>query len=281
MPMLTLRDWLDQFSILRAGEVSLRTDQNFDATFAYLREKLGEDRDIRKIKPADADDWRVWLRARGLSESTVCSHIRRAKVLFERACLRELIPRNPFDKLPSTDPAPTKDWYKLTEDEVSRLIDACPTNEWKRLVGLCAYAGLRRGEALRLLHSDIDLARRRLYVRPSGPYETTKERGRHCLLECVLSDLMATGDKSAFVVGSLARMEVSTVFKGMVGIQKRAGIIFAHPFHTLRKWRASSWREQYPEFVVDGWLGHSASVARKHYVTIGEQYYGVPVTSSI
>lgn len=271
--MLTLRDWLDQFSILRAGEVSLRTDQNFDATFAYLREKLGEDQDIRKIKPADADDWRVWLRARGLSESTVCSHIRRAKVLFERACLRELIPRNPFDKLPSTDPAPTKDWYKLTEAEVSHLIQACPSDDWKRLVGLCAYAGLRRGEALRLLYGDLDISRRRLYVRPSGPYETTKERARHCLLECVLSDLMATGDQSGFVVGSLARMEVSTVFKGMVGIQKRAGVVFESPFHALRKFRATHWRQVYPEFVVDAWMGHSASVAKRFYVSIPESYY--------
>jgi len=41
-------------------------------------------------------------------------------------------------------------------EELDKLLDACHNVGWKMLIALCRIAGLRRGEALRLLWSDIN-----------------------------------------------------------------------------------------------------------------------------
>ena len=41
---------------------------------------------------------------------------------------------------------------------------------------------------------------------------------------------------------------------------------YSKPFHTLRKYCESEWMAQHPIMDVVAWMGHSPTVAAKHYV---------------
>jgi integrase len=54
------------------------------------------------------------------------------------------------------------EWYEV--DEAHRLVKHTP-KQWRALIGLAVYAGLRQGEILAIRWSDVDWAHNRVYVR--------------------------------------------------------------------------------------------------------------------
>ena len=60
--------------------------------------------------------------------------------------------------------APKKDVEVHSEEELTKLLNACPTDDWRTLVLLGAEAGLRREEINNLRWSDVDTKDGMLYV---------------------------------------------------------------------------------------------------------------------
>lgn len=285
-----LREWLEHHCELHAGTVGDRTAANYRTTYDLLSAAWGSHKRLSSVSPADADDWVMSLRRGGRTEETVCSHVRRAKGIFARAKLRGLIGANPFDGQNSTAPEPIQDWAQLTAENIAAIVAACPSPEWERLVGLCAYAGLRRGEATRVTYGDIDVEKRRLRVVPPSRHVTTKQRPREVLLVDEMLALLAEEARPEELVIGAMHTSGPYLHNHMVGWDMRPtldhpymhhpGIIalaqvepFCKPFHTLRKWRAETWADQYPEWVAAAWLGHSIRISRKHYKRVPERYY--------
>lgn len=264
----TLAEWLDRFDALIA-RLNVRTQQNYSATGDYLIESFGADRQLWQVTPAMADDWRAWLQRRGLADYTVASHVLRARTIFGRACKRAELTGNPFAYVDATAPPPVRPPLTLTEPDIDRLIQACPNAPWRALVGLCALAGLRRGEALRLDWEAVRLSEGRLEVRPERI--TTKQRPRTVKIEPALGSLLGG---LGYLDGLVAPIEDRGLHRAMGRIVRTAGLEpFEGPFQSLRRWRATTWRRLYPESVVDSWMGHTLAVARVHYVTVEESYY--------
>jgi len=60
----------------------------------------------------------------------------------------------------------------------------------------------------------------------------------------------------------------------MRAIVKRAGMKpWSDVFQTLRRSCATEWKESYPAFAVDAWLGHSGRVSEKHYLMIPDELW--------
>src|SRR5262249_24498006 len=117
-----------------------------------------------------------------------------------------------------------------------------------------------------------DYDRRRLII-PSQKV-TSKSKHREVLLEERLASILkeAQPESTSEFVVNLARSNIEQRMYRIVDEAKLQR--WEKPFHTLRKWRATSWRARYPEHVVDAWLGHSLKVAREHYVAVEQSYYG-------
>lgn len=264
----TLSQWLEVYQEQRT-DLGERTKMLHEATGAYLLQCMGDVR-LDKITRADAAAWRSWLvRDRLLGEQTVCAHCRNAKVIFRHAVDQELMPANPFDRLRGTPPAMELEFRSLTDTEVWQLLESIQDPDWKRLMGLCALAGLRRGEALRLRWRDVGVNKLRVVA---GGAVTTKARGRDVRLEPALATLLGCpGEPDAPV----CRLPAATDWhRKALDLIVAAGLApWPKPYHTLRKNRATSWRELYPEHVVDAWMGHSLAVARRHYAAVPESAY--------
>lgn len=267
--MVTLKEWLDKFTELRLHEVSDATQTLHDSTHRHLLKCLGGSTPIEDITPAQADDFKAWLlNTKGVSLTTACSHVSKAKVAFERAVSRGMIPRNPFSGVSATPPTPVERAVDLTHAQVRAILSACPNRSWRHLVGLCALAGLRRGEALRLRQEDVDRGSRKIHVIPEGGFETSKARARVVYLEPELDALL---DHEP---GPLVVLSLSNLHRDMAAIVKAAGVpAYPKPFHALRAWRATTWREKFEEYQVDAMLGHSLAVARRHYVKLPDSFF--------
>lgn len=103
---------------------------------------LGKDRDIAGLTVGNASEFESFGRKRGFSEAHQRTHNRYAKQLFAFAVDHEWISTNPFRKLKSSSLAATSRHY-VTPEDTAKLLAACPGTQWKLLIGLARYAGLR------------------------------------------------------------------------------------------------------------------------------------------
>ncbi|HUX01253.1 MAG TPA: site-specific integrase [Phycisphaerae bacterium] len=273
----TLAEWETDY-------FDLRTDLGDGAkglhrkTFEYLKARFGGDKRLDQISRLDAADWRAWLSRQGITETTVCGHARNAKQIGKYAMRADLIIENPFDWLKGTAPAPSKDFHQVTDLEVQAVLGACPRAAWKALIGLCYYAGLRRGEALRMEWRDVLWADRRLVVRAAGGVETTKARRREVRIEPELEKILLDAYDDGGNVGGVVIPQGGGLGHGphrwMLRMIEAAGLKpWKAPYQTLRRARDMEWKKKYPAYVVNAWMGHSEAVSNRHYLAVPEQYY--------
>lgn len=297
----TLKDWGERYPALIEPDVADATVEAATIALKYLADAYGKDTRIDRVSREMADDWRTWLmtptaddarlgvrtvKGKGLAPATAAGHVRYVKAAYKRALHRGLVAINPFDGVTSTPPHVEHDWADISEAQVEAMVAACPTPQWKALIGLCAWAGLRRGEAMALTRADIKWEARKLVVRNIKTGSRTGRFSREVYLEPKLERLLLDVSE-AITEDRIANVGDNNLHRTMLGYRDRKqgkcykGILeaagvprYRKPFHTLRKNRATTWRAAYPEHVVDAWLGHGPEVAREHYAKVPESYYG-------
>lgn len=260
----TLGQWRDKYLSLRRDELSDGTTYLHTLTFRYLVERFGEGARLDKISRLAAAEWAAEL---GLQEQSRCLHVRNAKVLFSWAVDAGLLAANPFARVNGTPAAMDKAWAHIGDAEMSKILAACPNDAWRRLFALCRWAGLRRGEAMRLSWGDVNFEAHTLTVRADK--ETTKARTRTVplvprLYSMLLSGHNEAGTDSSGPTDGVHGHNISHLADGIVA---KAGLAeYAKPLHTLRKNCETEWMQNHPVLDVAAWLGHSPAVAAKHYV---------------
>jgi len=307
--------WCEQYKRLRTN-LSSETMKLVDQTTRYLQEYFKLDPPIDRIARVDAAEWRAALHrgelhranvypkpdelakpatrarkyrqhvdaARPLSEATVAKHVRTAKRMFREAGpdgLR-LIPADPFKPLSGKAPDIDKSWSTVTPVDMTKILAECPNWSWKMLFALCRYAGLRRGECLRLQWQDVIWAENKLIVN-ARVKRGTKKRTRVCPIEPARlpTGLLALLQEAhaAAAPGSThvcPGIDKSTTSQHAKRILQRAGKVYGDPFHTLRRNREMELAAVYPMHVFAEWQGHSPEVAQKYYLRVDESLYDPP-----
>jgi integrase len=274
----TLGAWWDTYRDMRRGDLADETLDLHTRTYRYLTERIPATRRLDSITRLEAGQWRAWLLdpdGRGLGEQSVCQHVRNAKRLFSCAVQHGVLFASPFDHLAGTAPDPDRgDDPDITPEQIGAIIDAAPTPQWRALIALCAYAGLRKSEALRFTRSDIQWDRLRIVVRPRTRRTTTKQRRREVRLEGELARVLL-GVVEQIDDEKIADVGASSQYRRLDRIFEDAGVPrWDEPLQALRRWRDRTWKLTWPGYVVDAWLGHSAQVSAKYYLSVPEDCYG-------
>lgn len=259
----TLAQWQAKYTQLRENELAEGTMYLHSLTFKYLAEHFGEDARIDRINEMGAAEWSTGL---GLKEQSRCLHIRNAKTIFTLAVKLKLVRSNPFGQLDGTPADVDKEWAEINRANMQAIFDKCPNDGWRMLFALCRWAGLRRGEAMRVKWEDIDWDTHMLTV--TAAKTTTKAKRRRVPLSVELYTMLLTGHTQAGdgSVGPTDDVSEANLAHAADKIIKDAGLPeYAKPFHTLRKNCETEWMSKYPVLDVAGWLGHSPTVAAKHY----------------
>jgi len=239
-----------------------------------LIEYFGSSKKLRDITVADAKRWRIWLATQSnkrdkkrstLAEATVGKRVQRAKQFFREAVEREYCDANPFEKLRSGSPANPDRQFFVTQEMINQCIQNAPCGDWRTIVALARYGGLRcPSEVLKLRWSDVDLPGGKMMI------DSPKTGLRVCpIFEELRPHLEAAWDEAPdgaeFVINRYrsANQNLRTTFERII---KLGGLKpWPRLFHNLRASRETELMARWPAADVAAWIGHSVPIAMKHY----------------
>jgi integrase len=273
----TLGEFLATYIASRAI-LKPNTQRNYETTRRHLVDHFGDERQLSSITPGDADEIREALRRR-LSAATVSREIKRARQFFRAALRKRLIDENPFSDLPT--PAQVNDdrEFNVKPEIVAKVLEACPDSQWRLIVALSRYGGLRcPSEHLSLTWGDIDWEHDRITVRsPKTEHHTGGGSRVIPMFPELRPHLEAAFDEAEagteFVI-TRYRDTNSNLRTQLLRILRRAGVQpWPKLFHNMRATRQTELTAQFPLHVVCDWLGNSAPIADKHYLQVTDQHY--------
>ncbi len=249
------------------------TLRNYETTKKLLLEHLGKDRPVRSIHAGHAKDYREWLVGK-YAPATVSREIKRARQFFEYAKDCRLIDDNPFAKVKAGSQKNTKRKAFVGKDAIERVLAACSDNDWRLVLVLARYAGLRiPSELERLTWSDVDWHGLRFTIRvPKKEHLDGHETRVVPIFPEIEPYLRQAFDEapegSVYVLPRRFHSE-GYVYAGVLRAVERASLT-AWPklLVNLRASRETELMVEYPEHVVHAWLGNSKEVAADHYLMV-------------
>lgn len=168
-------EWLRRKERAKSSKATLaRYKGHSDAFLAWL----GPDRctkPLESVTGLDARKWRESLQDAGRAGKTVLAYMKDAGAIYRSAITEGLITHNPFSSLEAIDTSDSQERKPFTPGEVADLMTHAPDAEWRGLILVAAFTGLRLGDAARLSWSSVDLEAKRITLIPSKTKKKKRE----------------------------------------------------------------------------------------------------------
>lgn len=273
------------------GYVKARDDVKATTAITYAQARrhlvtfFGPDKPLRDITEGDAELWRLHLIREGLADASVRKFSGIAKQFFRMAVKRKLVPSNPFTELKSSAKGNEKRQYFVSLEDTQKVIEACPDSQWRLIVALCRYGGVRcPSEVLPLTWGDVHWDQSRITIH--SPKTEHHEGGESRLIPLFpellpyLQEVYDEAVENAVVNGGAVpgtdhlitryRQKNGNLRTQFARIIRRAGLKpWDKPFQNLRSTRETELvNAGWPEHVVCAWIGNSKVVARRHYLQL-------------
>ena len=247
------------------------------------------------VTAGDADDFARWMMTEGrsaeqvktkgstLAPATCGKRLQLASTIFADARKRRLIAENPFADVRKPGSTNSDRLVYVPAETIQRLIDLEPNQEWRLLLVLARFLGLRTpSEPFSLRWDCVDWERRRLKVISPKTERTGKGfRWVPILPEVMihLETVFANAPEGAVYVLDGLRKRDSVVAAdrgdwGAVNLRtrlekkiKRAGIEqWPRLWHALRASAETDLAARFPLHTVTAWIGHTPQIAERHYL---------------
>ena len=282
----TLGPFLDRYMAGRA-DLKASTRIALGQTVRYLTEFFGPDKPLRDIRPGDADEWRLFLIAKGLADNTVRRRSGAAKQFFKAAVRKGLVGASPFADLKAAVLGnPAREFF-VTRQTAAKVLDACPDAEWRLIFALSRYGGLRcPSEHLGLRWEDIDWAGGRFTVHsPKTEHHPGQESRQVPLFPELLPHLQEVFERAEpgteYVI-TRYRHSNANLSTQLCRILRRAGLApWPKLYQNLRATRQTELADHFPMHVVCAWLGNSQPVAMKHYLQVTDDHFRQAVQNPV
>jgi integrase len=274
---VTLGDLLDRFE--HTSAVKPTTWAAYKQATESLRGHFGGDTPLAGITPADADDWRKAIAESKIAPATVAKRVHVAKGVFRKAVKWGLIASSPFADLRAGSQCNPERSYYVTRESIEAILAACPDDQWRAIIALSRYAGLRcPSEVVGLRWGDVNWERGRLTVLSPK----TAGHDGHAVrvvpiapeLRPILLTLFERAEPGSEAVVPRLRdpgVNLRTMFHKII---TRAGEKpWPRLYHNMRASCATDWCERFPNHVVAGWLGHSPLIAAQHYLQTRDAHF--------
>jgi len=267
----SLGPFIDSYKAVRS-DVGRGTQLTYQRARCHLVEFFGEDRDLRDITEGDAVAWRAWMvSTRGLAENTAAKSAANARLFMKHALQSRRIESNPFANLQSTVHG-NRDRQRFIEAAtIAQVVDACPDHEWRLMIMLARYLGLRvPSELLALRWSDVDWERRRITVHASKTKRSASGGVRVVPLFPQVEPYMVEAFEQAepgseFIIARYRNSKVNLRTQ-FIRIIERAGVKpWPKLWQNLRATRATELVRTEPDHVVNAFMGHTTKCAHEHY----------------
>jgi len=175
----------------------------------------------------------------------------------------------------------------VTREQIGAVLEACPDAEWRLLVALARYGGLRvPSEALALKWEDIDWSRDRFRV-PSP--KTEHHEGKDHRWVPIFPELLPSlrdarelalpGDPYCITRYRDPKVNLRTQFQRII---RRAGVEpWAKLWQNLRSTRQTELADLFPAHVTSAWIGNSVVIAKEHYLQVTDEHFEKALHSAL
>ena len=266
-------------------DVSQSTRDKYAQSRRFLIEFFTEDKLVANINASDAKKWKRWLDAyelqnptRTIAPSTVSKHTKRAKTMFQEAVDARLIDASPFEGLKAGAEVNRARDYFVDHDTADKVLDACPDSIWRLIFAFARFGGMRRCEFLTIAWSDVQWDQSKLRI------DSPKTGLRFAPIYPELLPFLeqAFDEAESGQVRCIERYASgANLGTQMNRIIERAGLkSWEKTFQNLRASRRTELEEQFPNHVVNSWMGHSAKVAEKSYLQVTPSHWRAGASES-
>lgn len=240
---------------------------------AALLTYFDADRDVATISEADAETWRAKLKEQGYASATISRTVLYARQVFRWAMRRGKAACNPFANLKAGAQVNVARSVFIDRAIIAKVIDAAPDAEWRLLIALSRFGGLRvPSEALALRWADIDWEHNRMTVRsPKTEHHEGKGERMVPLFPEIREHLQAVFDAAPEgTVNVIGRYrEGANLNPHFRRIIKRAGLTpWDRTWHNLRASRQTELAASFPLATVCAWIGNTKAIAAGHYLQV-------------
>jgi integrase len=273
-----LGDFLDRYRADRA-DVDEATRIHYRTVGRRLLAFFGPTRLLNEVSPGDADRFADHLRgAAGYAQATAAKTIKTARQIFRRAVRLKVIAENPFDGIKAGSEQNRGRSFFVTAEATRKVLDACPDHEWRLLVALARYGGLRTpSEVLALTWPDVLWDQNRFRVRSPKTERVGKPERIVPLfpeLRPYLEEAFERAEPGELYVITRWRDTAINLRTNLLRIIRRAGLVpWPRLFQNLRATRETELAERFPLRVVTDWLGNTPNVAHDHYLSTTEEHF--------
>lgn len=272
----TLDEAWSEFFAEKSAEVSASSQIIWKQMGDRLSRLFNFRRLVSEITELEALESRKRL-AEVYSEATVAMTIGRFRTFWSWCVKHDAAPTNVYENVRKGSTVNRSKDFQIPREWTERILDACPSQNWRTLFVLWRVAGLRQQEPLQLTWSCVNWEKKRLLV-PSP--KTSRYEGRESrllplfpILERELSaswEEVPEGEK--YVVWENRRKNFDTGFKRILfwaGLQPWQKL-----FQNMRASAENDLVEDgYPAHVVGEWIGHTPKVQLKHYLRTLDSYF--------
>ncbi len=275
LKVLTLGELIERFeesSIVKPGTLT-----TYRQAFTSLTEYFKAGTLIDSITASHAEQWRKWLARTskeepGLAPATQAKRLKVARALFACAVRWELLTRSPFAQLRAGSQANPERSFYVPVAAIEAVLNECPSDEWRAIIALSRFAGLRCPSEVGLLRwADIHWDKGTMTVRSPKTAGHEGHAVRFVPMQPALREILerlfeAATEGEEFVIPKMRDPTVNlrNSFERML---TRANVkAWPRLFHNMRASCATDWAEKLPAHVVAKWLGHSPMIAAAHYL---------------
>jgi integrase len=230
-------------------------------------------REVGTITNADADTWRSSLVKAGYAAATISRTVLYARQMFRFGVRRGMLATNPFAELKAGAQVNHARSAFISRETIAKVLDAAPDAEWRLLIALSRFGGLRvPSEALALRWCDVDWAHGRITVRsPKTEHHEGKGERSIPIFAELKEHLEAAFDAApvgaVYVIGRYREgANLNPHFRRLI---KRAGIApWDRTWHNLRASRQTELATNYPLHTACAWIGNTKAIAAGHYLQV-------------
>ena len=155
----TVQGFFDEWSPRQIWATGTRTAMN-----TALKSCTFSDVPMGKLRRSHVEQWVKAMDAAGLQPTTIKTRVANVRSVLRAAVRDKVLAEDPSEGVPLPRQRRREHSMSIpTPETVQKALDASP-DHFRLFVALCAYAGLRVGEASALQLGDVDFLRRQVHV---------------------------------------------------------------------------------------------------------------------
>lgn len=250
----TIETWVAEWLRRKSRDSSEATMARYNGHLGAFLKWLGPDRSkkpLESVTPQHVRQWRESLQDAGRAGKTVLAYLKDLGGAYRAAIREGLVSFNPCSALEAIDTSDSMERKPFSLEEVASLLTATPSPEWRGLILVAAFTGLRLGDAAKLSWQSVDLAAKQITLIPSKTKK--KKREVHIpiqpdLLAYLESTPIASDDPAAPVFAVLSKLGIGArtgLSQTFNGIMQAAGVDRGKASRTVTEGKATVGRVNY------------------------------------